>query len=69
MTWKAQGIVPVEDTQRVQMSKGKTLKGTQEGSQHGGCQGCKHSPWEAEVEGALSLGVGDQTCLVGPEKI
>jgi hypothetical protein len=60
MTWKAQGVVPVEDTQRVQMSKGKTLKGRQEGSERGGCQGCKHSPWEAEVEDDLSLGVADQ---------
>lgn len=42
------------------MLKGKILKGRQEGSECGGCQGCKYSFWEVEVEDDLSLGVVDQ---------
>lgn len=42
------------------MLKGKILKGRQEGSERGGCQGCKYSFWEVEVEDDLSLGVVDQ---------
>lgn len=56
--WRAQGVVPEEDTQRVQMSTQEKLSKGRREVRHGG-NACKYSPWGDEEDGDWSLGVGD----------
>lgn len=57
MKWRVQGVVPVEDMQRVQMSAHEKLPKGRREVRHGG-SACKYSPWGDEEDYVWGLGVG-----------